>query len=209
MYKGILHTHYLVVILFLLIYVIKTVLLLSNKNDVLAAFTKKIKVPEMIISTLFLATGIYLLIQLPSGGKYTYLLWIKLGMIAAAIPTAIIGFKKSNKILAALSLLLITGSFGIAESFHKRIGVAATDSTDAAAGNTDGNAIFQAKCVLCHGTDGKLGAAGAADLSTSALDKEGVKNIILNGKNTMAPVDISPEQADAVAAYVEANIKGK
>ena len=33
MYKGILHTHTLLVILFLMIYVIKTILLLSNKNE--------------------------------------------------------------------------------------------------------------------------------------------------------------------------------
>jgi uncharacterized membrane protein SirB2 len=78
MNTGILHLHYLVVTLFLLIYVIKTILLLSNKNDLLGKFSKKIKVPEMIISTLFLLTGVFLLTKLPFGGKYDYLLWIKL-----------------------------------------------------------------------------------------------------------------------------------
>ncbi len=53
MYKGILHSHYLVVTLFLLIYVIKTILLLSNKNDLLATFTKKVRIAEMIISFVF------------------------------------------------------------------------------------------------------------------------------------------------------------
>ena len=65
MYKGILHSHYLVVVLFLLIYVIKTILLLSNKNDLLAKFSKKVKIAEIIISVLFLVTGIYLSTQLP------------------------------------------------------------------------------------------------------------------------------------------------
>src|SRR6478609_248392 len=106
MYKVILHTHYLVVTLFLLIYVIKTILLLSNKNDLLASFVKKTRIAEMIISFLFLGTGIYLATQLPFGGKYDYLFWIKICMVFASIPIAIIGFKKSNKILAALSLLL-------------------------------------------------------------------------------------------------------
>ena len=122
MYKGILHSHYLVVVLFLLIYVIKTILLLSNKNDLLAKFSKKVKIAEIIISVLFLGTGIYLSTQLPLGGKYDYLFWVKLIMVFLAIPIAVIGFKKSNKILAALSLLLITGSFGLAEVYSKRKG---------------------------------------------------------------------------------------
>src|ERR1041385_9582459 len=106
MYKGILNTHYVVVTLFFFIYVIKTVLLLSGRNEVLSAFTRKTKVVEMIVSTLFLATGIYLAMQLPFGGKYDYLFWIKLVMIAAAIPLAVVGFRRANKILAAMSLLL-------------------------------------------------------------------------------------------------------
>ena len=67
MYKGFLHTHYLVVTLFLLIYVVKTILLLSNRNDLLAIFTKKVRIFEMIVSSLFLITGIYLSTQLPLG----------------------------------------------------------------------------------------------------------------------------------------------
>src|SRR3954469_25112700 len=106
MYKGIFYTHLISVNLFLLIYLVKTVLLLTNKNEGLARFTKMVKVPEMIISTLFLATGIYLLVQVGT----TKLLLIKIGMVVLSIPVAIIGFKKKNKILALLSLLMIIGA---------------------------------------------------------------------------------------------------
>ena len=34
-----------------------------------------------------------------------------------------VNFKKSNKILAALSLFLIVGSYGLAESFSKKKGI--------------------------------------------------------------------------------------
>src|SRR5689334_10930105 len=191
MYKGILHTHYLVVTLFLLIYVIKTILLLSNKNDTLANFTKKVKVAEMIISALFLITGIYLTTQLPFGGKYDYLFYMKLVMVFASIPIAIIGFRKGNKMLAALSLLLITGSYGIAESFAKRKGVPkGTEETSLA--SMDGKTLYENNCVLCHGPDGKLGMSGAKDISATALDMAGIMEVILKGKNNMAPVNVKP-----------------
>ncbi len=206
MYKGILHTHYLVVTLFLLIYVIKTILLLSNKSDTLTSFTKKTRVAEMIISTLFLLTGIYLTTQLPFGGKYDYLFWIKLVMVFASIPIAIIGFKKGNKILAALSLLLITGAFGLAEVYTKRKGIAKEGATEMVA--NDGKSLYEAKCMVCHGSDGKLGISGAADLSASVLDVAGIKEVILHGKNMMQPVSVSEEEAVMIADYVNGTIKG-
>src|SRR5688500_2960803 len=177
MYKGVLHTHYLVVTLFLFIYVIKTILLLSNKTDLLTNFTKKVKVFEMIISALFLITGIYLTTQLPFGGKFDYLFWIKLVMVFASIPIAIIGFKKANKVMAALSLLLITGAFGLAEAYHKKKGIAKSSEEIMVADG--GKSLYEAKCGLCHGNDGKLGVSGAKDLSQTTLDITAIKEIIL------------------------------
>ncbi len=205
MYKGILHTHYLVVTLFLLIYVIKTVLLLSNKNDLLTTFSKKIKLFEIIVSFLFLGTGIYLITQLPFGGKFDYLFWIKLIMVFGSIPIAVIGFRKHNKLLAALSLLLITGAFGLAEVYHKRKAI--PKDTIEIAGN-DGKTLYENNCKLCHGSDGKLGMAGAKDISITVLDLEAIKNIIMNGKNAMPAAAVNDEQANAIAEYVNTNIKG-
>ncbi len=123
-----------------------------------------------------------------------------------SIPLAIIGFKKQNKILAALSLLLITGSFGLAEVYHKRKAITG-DSTEVV--SNDGKTLFEAKCALCHGGDGKLGAAGAKDLSGLTSSVEEIKSVILNGKNSMPASDVTPEQAAAIADYVVANIQGK
>lgn len=209
MYKGFLHTHYLVVTLFLLIYVIKTILLLSNKNDLLAKFTKFIKVPEMIISILFLATGIFLATQLPFGGKFDYLFFIKIAMVLISIPLAVIGFKKSNKILAALSLLLITGSFGLAEVYSKRKAVPKDIvQTGASDTNSDGMALYENNCKLCHGSDGKLGLAGAKDLGATVMDISAIKEIIIHGKGTMPAAAVNEEQANAIAVYVDGALKG-
>ncbi len=199
MITGMRHTHILVVVLFLLIYVIKTVLLLSNKEDLLKKFTKMIKVPEMIISFTFLGTGVFLLTQLPA---IHYLMWVKLALVLISIPVAVIGFKKSNKILAALSLLMITGAYGISEVAAKK-----KMAGKEVAGN-DGKEIYEAKCALCHGGDGKLGAMGAKDLSATSLGIEEIKEIVLKGKGSMNAVPVDDAQAQAVSEYVNAEIKG-
>lgn len=206
MYKGILHTHYLVVSLFLLIYVIKTILLLSNKNDLLQGFVKKTRIAEMIISVLFLLTGIYLATQLPFGGKYDYLFWIKLVMVFASIPIAIIGFKRSNKILAALSLLLITGSYGLAETYKKKKNIPKESSIEIA--STDGATLYTVNCLMCHGADGKAGKAGAKPLNVTQLDQFSIKEVILKGKGDMPAANVNEEEANSIAEYVVSNLKG-
>ncbi len=206
MYKGFLHTHYLVVIIFLLIYVVKTILLLSDKKELLASFTKKTRIVEMIVSALFLITGIYLTMHLPFQGKYDYLFYIKVCMVLASIPIAIIGFKRGNKILAALSLLLITGSFGIAEVYVKKKNV--PKDALAAAPTTDAKAGYEGRCGMCHGVDGKLGMAGAKDISATMLDAATIKDIILHGRNSMMPViGVEDEEAALIADYVFTTIR--
>lgn len=204
MYKGILHTHYLVVTLFLLIYVIKTILLLSNKNQLLLTFSKKVRLAEIIISVLFLASGIYLSFQLPFGGKFDYLFWIKIGMVLSAIPIAIIGFKKHNKVLAALSLLLITASYGLSESYSKKKGIAKESANLISSNN--GKDLYNEKCSNCHGEDGKLGRAGAKDLSLCKLNNNEIQIIILNGKGLMPKAIVDSDQAKLIAEFVSSEI---
>ncbi len=199
METGIRHTHIVSVILFLLIYLIKTALLLTNKNENLARFTKVIKVPEMIISTLFLGTGIYLLTQVP---EIKSLLIIKIIVVLVSIPLAIIGFKKQNKALAVISLILIISAYGLAEMSKKQKSKAMeTISTS----TVNGKELFDASCVSCHGTDGKLGVMGASDLSISTLDLVTCIDIIKDGKGAMTAFSgaLNDDQIIAVAEYIE------
>ncbi len=194
MYNTIFNVHKVVVILFLLIYLIKTILLLTNKNEQLKKFSKTFRIPEMIVSFLFLATGIYMLIKAP---EVSMLMVLKLVAVFASIPVAVIAYKKMNKGLAVLSLLLIVGAYGLAEVSKKKMG----QGKEVAAG-ADGKALYDAKCTLCHGADGKLGSAGASDLSATDESADDIARIIKEGKNTMVPVVMSDEDAKAVAAYV-------
>jgi mono/diheme cytochrome c family protein len=195
-------THRITVTLFFLIYVVKTVLLLSNRADLLQKFTKSTKVIEMIVSALFLITGVYLMTQLAHVGT---LLWVKIILVLSSIPIAIIGFKRSNKILAAFALLLITASYGLGEVGKKK----REKGTEITADKIDGHEIYEAKCSVCHGNDGKAGLSGASDLSQTQMAADSIKFIIQNGRRTMVPVDMTDEQAVAVAAYVESSVKGK
>ena len=204
MFEAIKLIHKLSVILFLLIYLIKTILLLSNKEELLTKLTKVLKVPEMIVSALFLLTGIYLITQIP---EIKPLLIVKVGLVFLSIPVAIIGFKNKNKILAGLSFLMITASYGLAEVAAKNK-AKITEQSVMADGKFDGKQIYMDNCALCHGADGKLGMTGAADLSITQLDTTAIKNAILIGKGNMKKVDgISDEQAKAVAEYILGNIK--
>lgn len=203
MYKGIFHTHYFSVTLFFLIYLIKTVLLVSNKDEVLTKFTKAVKVPEMIISFLFLLTGVYMLTQIP---VISTLLIIKLVAVVASIPLAVIGFKKKNKALAVLSFVLICAAFALAEisKKHPEKPAAAETSNSTTPGIVDGKSVFETNCISCHGADGQAGVAGAANLATSELDLNSKVEIIRNGKGTMQPFGgaLTEEEVQAVAEYI-------
>jgi mono/diheme cytochrome c family protein len=205
MYKGIFHTHYLSVTLFFLIYLIKTILLISNKEETLAKFTKAVKIPEMIISFLFLLTGVYMLTQIP---VISTLLIIKLVAVVASIPLAVIGFKKKNKALAVVSFILICAAFALAEISKKHPEKAAAtveDMNDTTPKIVDGKTVFETNCISCHGADGQAGVAGAANLTASGLDLNSKVEIIRNGKGSMQAFGgaLTEEEIQAVAAYIE------
>ena len=82
--------HTISVMLFLLTYLIKTILLFT-KRSALEKYARITKVPEMIISAVFLITGIALFVLLD--GIKTFQI-IKLVCVFASIPIAIIAFKK-------------------------------------------------------------------------------------------------------------------
>lgn len=201
MATGMLHSHTLFVVLFTLIYLVKTILLLSDKDELLEKFKKKTKIVEMIVSFGFLATGVFLLVKAPEINMFMI---TKIILVLASIPLAVIGYKKKNKVLATLSFFLIVVSFMLA--YKAKSAKAGTQTATVA-----GKALFEEKCTLCHGNDGKLGMSGAKDLSITMLDHQSIVTIISDGKNTMAPYKtvLTPEQIEAVASYIETDLKGK
>ena len=204
MYTGMLHTHNLVVTLFLLQYVIKTVLLFLNKTETLQNYSKKTRIPEMVISVLFLATGIFLAMNSGIIGNW---LWVKLAAVFISIPVAIVGFKKLNKGLALVSLLLLVYAYGVSETKSPVFKKQHTGENEFANVSPDvlGKTIYDAKCINCHGSDGKLGLSGSKDLGASLLSHEEKKQMIMEGKNAMMSFkdELSPDQIEAVTTYIE------
>ncbi len=228
MFKAIYWTHVISVNIFLLIYLVKTIQLLLNKNEGLEKFKKITKVPEMIVSVLFLGTGIYLITQIP---EIKSLLIIKLVAVALSIPVAIVGFKKGSKMLASLSMILIIGAYGLAEMSKKQASSKKSSDVETATGTAkdsvpspgvngevdpNGFPVAMAKkkymdnCSGCHGADGKLGMAGASDLSKSTIDAMEAKDVVTNGKTTMPAFgeQLNPGEINAVVNYIQ-SIKKK
>jgi cytochrome c553 len=228
MAKGFLHLHLTVVTIFILLFTVKLVLLLINRREQLDVLRAKTKIVEMVLGSLILITGGYLLFSAPEKQLWMF---VKLGGFLALIPMAIVGLKKGNKVLVVVSWLGFVYFFGVSETkslkFKKDkievvIPVASADSAattidtvanattndilnaNANAGLVQGKAIFEQVCAVCHGKDGALGAGGAANLTVSKLTDEQKKNIILNGKNLMAAYkdQLSESDIEAVAAYV-------
>lgn len=208
MYTGLLHSHRLFVILFLLIYLIKIVLLLANRTESLENITRKLRIPEMIISALFLLTGIGMLFKV---AEFSPLLIIKLLSVVAAIPLAVIGFRKQNKILATLAVVLVIGAYGMAEANKTGFSteqLASTVQTDPSANDYDqaahGKALYERNCIVCHGEKGDQQNSGAKDLTITTLSAEEMKTLVKGGKNSMPPYGriYSDAEIDAVISYV-------
>lgn len=202
MYTGLLHSHKLIVLLFLLHYVFKLILLLLDKKEFLAKYAKSTRIPEMILSVGFLVTGGWMLIQ---GAVFSNFIIVKLICVFASIPLAVIGFKKSNKVLAFAAVFLIIMSYGLAEMNKKAKTGAKIDTSSVADPIAAGKLIYVNKCAQCHGEIGNGGASGAKDLSLSQLTDEEKKLLVRNGKNAMPGFKedvLSETDVEAVVQYV-------
>jgi mono/diheme cytochrome c family protein len=173
-------------------------------------FKKRTFIPEMIVSTLMLLTGIGLAVM--SGAvRHGYWFPVKLAAVLIAVPLGIVAFKRMNKILAVVPMVLFIYIF--AESGSKQIFLqqprrevlVATQPLDPASILVAGKQVFVQQCQYCHGEKGNLKRSGAKDLALSKLDLQATKQLIMNGKGNMPKfVDLlTPAEIDVVAAYVQ------
>jgi cytochrome c6 len=95
------------------------------------------------------------------------------------------------------------------------VAVAVAVSLAPAARAEDGKAVFDSKCAMCHGPDGKgktkVGEKlGAKDLTGIKESEASIAKTIEDGKPPKMSGykgKLSPEQIQAVAKYVKAGLK--
>lgn len=104
-YTMLLHLHLGFAVLFLLSYMIKSILFLTGKQEAFLSYKKKTLLVETLFSVGFLVLGFWMLIFRIKTGSYEHWLDPKISLALIGIPLGIIGFKKENKIMVALSLL--------------------------------------------------------------------------------------------------------
>jgi uncharacterized membrane protein SirB2/cytochrome c5 len=213
--KGFHHLHYTVVVLFLAFLIYKTILLFLNRNEQLDRFREKTKLVDIILGSLILITGGFLLFRLHSGNVESYLI-IKIILVFAAIPLGIIGIKRKKKVLAILSVLIFFYVWGIAVKRDanvfagkklpsEQIGPDSILDKNKTMNLDNAKAIYTNQCLRCHGEDGKAGVGGAKDLTLTTLSAQEKENVIVNGKGLMPPFGnvLSESEVKAVVAYIE------
>jgi uncharacterized membrane protein SirB2 len=87
-----------------------------GKTEAYLSFKKKSIIPETLCAVVFLVTGIGLVYTLIGFNNWQHWLDPKITLALIGIPLGIVGFKKDNKILVALSWIffLIALSLGLA-----------------------------------------------------------------------------------------------
>ena len=200
-YHQIVVLHRIAVTLFLLHYVVKGYFLLADKKETLAGYTAKTKIAEMILSVLFLATGIYLAFE---GPALSSLQIIKFVLVFASIPLAIIGFKRGKKPLAIIAILFLIAAYGLAE-MNKAKNRKLTLETDSSI-SADPKIIYNENCVRCHGDHGDAMIGGAKNLKLTQLTDEQMKDIIKNGRPGTQMVGykaLTDDQLNGLVSYIE------
>lgn len=104
---GMKHTHLLVVFIFVLNYLFKAILLFTGQTALLEKVRKYTKVPiDMVFPLIFIGTGLAMAMHMGMGNLGGWF-HMKLTLVVLVIPMAIIGMKKSNKPLVAISSLIL------------------------------------------------------------------------------------------------------
>jgi len=200
MYTGLKHLHLILITLFLISILIKTVLIFVDEEN-FVFYRKKTKFVEMVITMLFLVSGIIMFTMRNGGFHFTF--HIKLILIIFAIPIAIIGFKKKNKFLVFVSTSLFIITYGIADLSTKRmkevhIELPVTDVNY-------GKALYERNCSTCHGDKGARQLNGATNLSSDDFSLYAISETIRYGslsKKMVGFKTLNNLEVNAISRYV-------
>jgi len=210
MAKGFLHLHITITSIFLFLYLAKVYLLSVDKMEAFNKLRSKTKIADMILGSLIIITGVYLTYISPVIEAY---LIVKIVLVIISIPLGIIAMKKANKPIAIavlgiyfyVFLVAKTDSLTLQKEAFVTPPVIEISPEVLTSVVSEGKAIFEAKCAVCHGKDGKLMLNGAKDLSVSKLTSAEIVENIKTGKGLMPGFkdEFNEQQLKALTIYVE------
>ncbi len=207
MLTGILHTHTLVVTIYLIIGLLLAISLLMGRLDFFEKVNKLTMMPKRITEVLMLVTGIFLFTQ--SSAKEEVWLWVKVGLLFVSIGVSIVGMNQKNGMLLLLSSLILIYIFGVAETRSLTFQSQKNKIEDARKSKTlpsdiQGQKLYTVLCLQCHGADGKLGVGGAKDLGASTMADADMKSLIRQGKGLMAAFpNLSHKEVEDLVFYAK------
>jgi len=107
---------------------------------------------------------------------------------------------RKNGILAILAMLFLFVSCRGSSS-----GTDQSSGDDGSTSDVSGQQVYRQYCKNCHGADGTMELNNAANLATSEMAEEDMRNIIRNGKGMMMAYKnvLSGEEIDSVIAYTK------
>ena len=202
---GILHLHVTIVILFFGFFMLKLVLLILGKNHTLNHIRNRFKIVDIILGSLMLLTGVFLLTLKQN---FEFYLVTKIVLMMLAIPLGIVGIKRGRVVLALGSIIIFVYIYGVAETrsakFKRTYKVIEYDKSITEI--EQGKIIFNALCVECHGQDGKKSLFNAPDLTSSKLSEDEKRQVITNGRKVMPKYknDLHEEEIEKLLKYIKA-----
>ena len=198
--------HIITATLFLLFLLFKSTFVLLNRSDTLKKIKKYILIPDILIQTGFLASGLAL-VFMGSSLVSSQPAWfhIKMTAVVIGVVIAIIAFRKNSKLLVVVSLLIFVLIYGFTEMTALKHKKGLSSGNVKKADELTGKLIYSKYCTSCHGADGTKGLSGAKDLSISKITTEESLIIISDGRNNMMAYQnqLSKEQIDLVNNYIQ------
>lgn len=193
---GILHTHHLLGVL---------LLVLVGLPVVLPQWAARLRWVHMVLDTLLLLTGVYLLFRAPAAWTGPYL--TKYLFVLVAIGLAIVGSRRKNKRFSMVAFLLLAYAYGLSlqrdwllRSEADRVKDLSPETPSIAVGE----ALYGQLCVRCHGAEGQAGYQKAPSLHPCQnCDTLYWAAVIKNGKGLMpAHPYLTEAQVSSLVAFL-------
>lgn len=211
METGILHTHHLIVVLYMIQLLVKVVIVISGNTNALTSIQAKTKVLHIVLATLMLVTGIFLMIKAPAAYSTSFI--IKYAAVLAAIGLGVVGVKKMNKVMAVGSLVCMIYVYALATTKSHLLQPEETKVKNALLqAGTDskvrGQVIYEQLCLRCHGADAKANYRKALTLANCNKGDDFIKAMVANGAGKMpAFAFLNEDEKNDLVVYINSMIK--